>query len=124
MINSQDELLRAFVIIQALRKNIGEMNKNKIQETFVNEYHTALDKLINLGIDVVEFKIPSSEITTIPAPSIITIQPGQSMPKGPYTKEKYVERTFFLTKIDAVLGYFEFLTSPEKKRIGFHKPEK
>ncbi len=38
-----------------------------------------------------------------------------------YSEEKYVERTYILTKLDAILGYFEIITSEKPRRIGFSK---
>jgi len=39
-----------------------------------------------------------------------------------YSKEKYVDRAFMLTKLDAILSYFEIITSEKPRRIGFTKP--
>jgi hypothetical protein len=118
--NSQDELTRAYAILQSLRKNIGDINNIKIEETYVKEYHTALSKLISIGIDVSEFEIPSSEITSIPVAHIVTIQPGQSIPRGPLTKEKYVDKKYLLMKIDTVLNYLEIILSEKPKRMGYN----
>jgi hypothetical protein len=40
-----------------------------------------------------------------------------------YSEEKYIEKSYILTKVDALLGYFEILTSPEPKKMGFHRSE-
>ena len=34
-----------------------------------------------------------------------------------------VNKTYFLTKIDAVLGYFEIIISEKPRKIGFSRPE-
>ena len=42
-----------------------------------------------------------------------------------YSKERYVDRNFLMSKIDAVLGYLMFITTkPDEpqKQIGFRKP--
>ena len=118
--NSQDEIVRAYAILQALRKNIDQITKNSIEETYVNEFHSALDKLTSIGIDVSEFHIPDSELTPIPDPTIVPVTyPGESGRQTRYTKEKYLDKQYFLMKIDSVLGYFERITSPEPKRAGF-----
>ena len=114
--SSQDEIIRAYMLLKSLRKNIE--NIVSIQENYVNEYHSILDKLeSNAGISLSEFRIPDSEIRQVSRSYI----PGGEQD---YSEEKYVARTFMFTKMDAVLGYFEFLTSPEPKRMGFRKPAK
>ena len=36
-------------------------------------------------------------------------------------EEKYSDKSYFLTKVDTVLGYFEIVTAEKPKRIGFVK---
>lgn len=105
--NNQDELIRAYAALSSLRKNIGAMKLDIVSDTYINEYHSILEKIKNIGIEVIDFYIPNS------LRQDYTFHPG----------EKHVERTYFLLKIDAVLGYFEIITSPELKKIGFRKQE-
>ena len=43
--NSQDELIRAYAILKALKERLEQINNYFIEETFMNEFHNALDKL-------------------------------------------------------------------------------
>ena len=119
MNNSQDELIRAYAILKSLRSNISQINSAVIKETFVSEFHDALEKLTSIGIDVSEFRIPDSQLARIRDSSIMVAGSSPII----YTKERYVDKTYFLTKMDAVLGYFDIIMSPEPKRMGFRKPE-
>ena len=121
MSNSQDELIRAYKVLSALQKRIEQMTRNNIQQIYINEYHQALDKLSGSEIDTSEFHIPESEITPIRTDIPVSIG---GIPSSPiYSREKYVQREYFLMKIDSVLGYLEIISSPEPKKIGFRKPE-
>lgn len=115
--NSQDELARAYAMLSSLRKNIGEMTAYNVPETYVSEFHSVLDRLGNIGIDVSEFRIPDSEV----APEITSWNTLNG--EATYSDEKYVERSFILTKLDAVLSYFEIITSEKPKKMGFSAPQ-
>jgi ABC-type lipoprotein release transport system permease subunit len=118
----QDELARAYARLSSLRKNIGDI-KYGIEEKYVFEYHGILDKFQYLGVDTSEFRIPDSEIAPI-VTSISTLT-FEDRPSGvTYSKEKYVDRSFFLIKLDAILGYFEITTSKEPRKIGYRTPDK
>ncbi len=110
--NSQDELVRAYATLSSLRKNTDQIHD--ITPIYVNEFHSVLAKLEGIGITVSEFRIPDSEIK--PRPSSINSLTGEVS----YTQERYVAKAYFLTKLDAILGYFEIITSEKPKRIGFH----
>lgn len=105
MSSNQDALIRVFTALSSLRKNIGSMKLDIVSEIYISEYHSILEKLKNIGIDITDFYIPDS------ARQEYTL----------YGDEKCTERTYFMTKIDAILGYFEIINSPEPKRIGFRK---
>jgi len=99
--NKQDELARAYAILSALRDNINKV-KYPIEEKFVYKYHSILDSLEKcIGKNLSEFRIPDSEIYLS------------------YGDERCVDRIYMLTNIDAVLSYFEIITSEKPKRIGF-----
>lgn len=117
--NSQDELARAYAILSALRKNIDKMTEYSIEEKYVKEFHNVLDKLESVGIETADFRIPDSMVK----PKITSSWMEGGISHHRYSDEKYVERTFILTKIDAILGYFEFKTSDKPKKMGFHKAE-
>lgn len=121
--NNQDTLARAFATLSSLQNNINQMTDNRILEKYVNEYHTVLDSLEGIGENVSEFRIPDSEIT--PRVTVIRTLTFSNEPKSgaDYSKEKYVDKSFILTKLDAILGYFEIITSDKPRRIGFRKDD-
>jgi hypothetical protein len=113
--SNQDRLVRAYATLSSLRKNIGEIATG-VRETYVHEFHRILDKLENIGIDVSEFRIPDSEVKR----RVVSV--GLQGPN--YSGEKYVDKAFILTKLDAILGYFEIITAEKPRGIGFHTPDK
>jgi len=117
--DKQDKLARAYATLKSLRNNIAEMTSNPT-EIFVKEFHTVLDKLEGIGKDISEFRIPDSAVQ--PRVMWRTSHMGGGESIG-YSEEKYVERAFLLTKLDAILGYFEIITSEKPRSIGFSKPE-
>lgn len=99
--NKQDKLARAYAMLQALRDNINKVGY-PIEEKFVHKYHSVLDSLEKcIGKNLSEFRISDSEIEPM------------------LTGEMCVDRISMLTNIDAVLSYFEIITSEKPKRIGF-----
>lgn len=114
--NKQDILIRAYAMLQSLRKNIDLIPSN-IEEKYVKEFHSALDRLQTIGIDVTEFRISDSEIK--PRLWSKNFDTGEKR----YSHEKYVDKPLILTKLDAILGYFEITTAEKPKTIGFHKPD-
>ena len=118
--NSQDELIRAYTTLKSLRNNIENMEKSNIEQSYVDDFHTALKRITDIGIDVIEYCIPVSEINPIEEARIVTVRPGELIPKGSYTKEKYVKKPYILTKIDSIIGYLEILISERPKSMGFN----
>ena len=116
--DNQDTLARAYATLKSLRNNIAEMTT--VRDTYVNEFHSVLIRLQSIGIGVSEFWIPNSEVAPI-VQSIQTLT-FDNRPSGPtYSEEKYVDKPYILTKIDAILGYFEIITAEKPRRIGFTK---
>ncbi len=108
----QEILKRAYTSISSLKEHLPDYHT--VQDKYVNQYHAALDKLASLGIDVEEFRIPPSELK----PQITSfnyLQPGQET----YSEHPEVERSFFMYKIDSLLGYFSLNDQSEGKSIGF-----
>lgn len=119
--DKNDELARAFATLSSLRKNIGQIATDHVLETYVIEYHAVLDRLEGIGIGVAEFRIPDSEVKPKVTSVVSYIRGGESHVS--YSEEKYVQRSFILTKIDAILGYFEIITSKKPRTIGFSPPD-
>ncbi|MBI2830704.1 MAG: hypothetical protein HYX79_00405 [Chloroflexi bacterium] len=118
--NSQDELVRAYAMLSSLRKNISQMTDRNVPEKYVADFHNVLDRLESIGIGVSEFRIPASEVK----PKVTDVSPVNNHGGGgghvSYSKEKYVDKYYLLTKLDALLGYIESITSEKPKQIGFH----
>jgi hypothetical protein len=94
------------------------MTESSVEEIYVKEYHSVLDKLKKIGIETVEFRVDDSLVKQRNTGGWKDFGSGETHTS--YSKEKYVERAFLLTKIDTVLGYFEILTSEKPKSIGFN----
>ena len=116
--NNQDAFARAYAMLSALRKNIDQaIMRHGVPETYVREYHTVLDRLENIKVEISEFRIPDSEFRISKSeisPTVI----NYGAPRG-----KYVFKAFILTKLDAILDYFEIITSEKPRKIGFHPPD-
>lgn len=116
MVNSQGKLARAYATLSSLRKNIDQEGYN-VPEKYVREYNATPDKLDGINIDTSEFRIPDSEVNPrITQSYFITSEKV-------YSEEKYVDKPYLLTKLDAILGYFKIITSDKPKRIGFSTPD-
>ena len=118
--NKQDEFKRACAILKSLRNNIAEMTG--VEEKYVHEFHTALDRLEGIGIGVSEFRIPDSEVKPLPGIS------GYVRGKKIFSSKETigVDRQFMLTKLDMVLDYLGSLASAKSekpKNIGFIKSD-
>jgi len=118
--NNQDELARAYAILTSLRKNIDQVTAYNIPEIYVNEFHTALDKLEAIGRDISEFRVPDSALKHRDTAASMYVRGKRISPYEP-SEEKYVDKLFILTQLDAVLGYFEIITSEKPRKIGFTK---
>ena len=120
--NKQDALARAYVMLSSLRKNIEQITA-LVPETYMNEFHSVLTKLEGMEIDVSEFRIPDSEINPR-VTSIHTLTFANSPKEGAdYSKERYVEKAFILTKMDAIIGYLKITTSKKPRKMGYPTPD-
>ena len=115
--NNQDTLARAYAMLQGLRNNVAMLDE--VEEVYAKEYHTMLDKLESVGIDVADFRIPTLEIKPR-----VNSQQFYSSPRITYSNEKYVPKPLLLAKLDAILKYFEITTSEKPRKIGFSPPDK
>jgi hypothetical protein len=82
-----------------------------VEETYVKEYHSILDRLERMGMDVAEFRVDASEIQ----PRVIS----SSLEGAKYSREKYVKTTLLLIKVESILGYFQLGSEEPKRTIGF-----
>jgi len=103
-----DSLLRAYTRLKGLKENLPE--NTIIPTNHINDYHNIIDSLeeeTNLSLS--EYRIPNTEINEYRMGTL-----------------EGCEKSFFMSKVDALLSYFE-LTYPseeEKTEIGFKPPNK
>lgn len=100
----RDKILRAYTRLKGIKDNLPE--ESFIRVHHVTDYHdiiTSLEK--ETGLSPSEFRIPETEIFE-----------NQLTIKG-------CLKSFFMSKLDALLSYFEFrFVSSEKPEIGFKSP--
>ncbi len=118
--NKQDQLVRAYTTLLALRKNIDSMTTNSILEKYVHKFHDVLDRLGGLDVDVTEYRVPDSELKHRDTAASMYVE-GERITQYKPSEEKYVDKPFILTQLDAILGYFEIITSEKPRGIGFNK---
>ncbi len=121
--SEQDVFARAYATLSSLRKNIDQMTdyRGQVTEKYVHEFHAVLDRLESIGIDVSDFRIPDNVVKPI---IVASFSSWDGEASNTYSDESYVDKSFILTKIDAILGYFEIITSEKPRNIGFSKPDK
>ena len=117
--SNTDKLLRAISLLTALRNNIKDLHEEgDLTESHVNQFHTILSTITFLGLKVNEFQIPESEVKHQIA--------SQSWSSGQrnirYTDEKFVRKSIFLTKLDGILNYLDYVSKEPKRSAGF-KPK-
>ena len=122
--NNQDARARAYATLSSLRKNIDQITLvHGVSETYVHEFQTVLDKLTGIGLDVSEFRIADSEVKRKITGRQTFVGGGSHENHVSYTNEKYVDKPLILTKLDAILGYFELTMSEKPRSIGFRTPD-
>ena len=92
--NVNDDRERAIASLRAIKDGL-QYNLCDIESPLIAEYHSALDKLEQTGIDVSDFRIPDPWIKGPDIPSMYSRLFG-----GPR-----VRRELFLIKLDSILQY-------------------
>lgn len=99
-IDSQETHRRVLVKLKSMRTHLE--GKSTINERYVSEYHTELQRLEDLGNDISEFRILQSDVK----PRVT----GSSSIHGTYySKEKYVAPALMLPILEAGISYIESL---------------
>ena len=118
-----EQLIKVYARLTSLKNNLP--TGYSIKEKYIKEYHeiiSIIEKLMEITLD--EFKVPENEIqyeVRSSWPSIPSL--GQKAGKT-YSKDRYCERAFLMSKLDALLSYFQIkYLSKEKHEIGFMPPE-
>jgi hypothetical protein len=107
-----DILRRAYSRLLALKQNLPK--SSSVEEKYVREYHAIIDSLEKEGFELTEFKISVSEVRN--RVTSYNYLSGEKM----YSDKRYVEKSFFASKLDALLGYFTLTIDDKKPSIGFH----
>jgi hypothetical protein len=95
--STQDTLKRSLAMLSSLRENIDKSEQSMIGEEYVTEFHASLETLEAIGVNVSQFRVPPSVIR----PKVW----GSDGRTTQYTREKYVQKPFLLTKLDAMIAY-------------------
>ncbi len=107
----QDVLRRAYATLLSLKKNLPD--HVYIHEKYVHEFHRILRSLEEQDFSLEEFRIPAAEVRKRLAS--INAMTGEET----YSDDNSVERPIFMTKLDALLGYFSIVVDDRKPTIGF-----
>lgn len=113
-IDPGDALARAYSRLVSLRDSLSAHTDPVLGEAYPTEFHGALDRLQEAGLDVAEFRVPDSALHRSSSSS--NYMTGA---RGPVSV--YVPRTLLLAKCGAVVGYFEMSSSDPKRPLGFRK---
>lgn len=116
---NQDVILRAYAVLSSLRRNIDQPSITEygsVKSSYVDEFHSVLKSLEEIGMNVSQFYIPHSEIE----PRL----EFSSLEGDTYSKDRYVRKSYLLTKLDASLMYFDMKTAKPRQPIGFSPPSK
>ena len=108
---NQEFILQSFVILKSLRDNIKKEDQYT-HEKYVEEYHKILDELKNGGHSLERFEISGDELEYLPS----SYSPGTGTK---YHSYRSVETQMLLTKLDAVLLFFQILNERPEQTIGF-----
>jgi len=105
MVLDEDKILRAYTRLKGIKNNLPE--EELIPWYHIRDYHEIIDSLEKeTSFTLPEFRIPETEIKT-------------------FGKIEGCVNSFFMSKLDALLSYFEFKYLSEKKiEIGFKPPNK
>ena len=113
---NMDKILRIYSRLVALQKNLP--STVSINEKYVKEYNAIVNELENVSqSELFEFKILDSQAERMV--TSVNYRTGDTN----YSNERYCEKNYMLSKMEALIGYFNFrYFSEEKINIGF-KPQ-
>ncbi|MCX6832866.1 MAG: hypothetical protein NT028_12190 [candidate division Zixibacteria bacterium] len=112
MERNPDRLMQAYARLKAFRDHVEQL---AISELYVKEYHAILDEIAELGYEIDKFRIPVEMLTRKLSSSNYLTGAEQ------YSKELYVEKAFFMMKLDGLLYCFRPSTQEPPTSIGFHQ---
>jgi len=86
--NAKRQYKHALAILASLKQNVGQLG-GLAEEKYVNEFNSALDKLIGTGVEISEFRIPTSELRQ----KVTSSRWDSGGDHRTYSKEKYVDKS-------------------------------
>jgi len=108
-----DQLIRAISLLTALRDSIKDAKEhNDLSDSHVIEFHSRLADIQSMNIDTTEFLIPDSQVK----PEVRAVSVEGTVR---YSEEKYVRKSIFLTKLNGILTYLNYILKEPDKTIGF-----
>ena len=111
-----DKLIRAISLLTALRSATKDAKEyNDLSDSHVSQLHTTLSTISDMDIDITEFRIPDSELK----PKALFSIAGNTS----YSTEKYVRKSIFLTKLDGIINYLQYILEEPKRSAGFKPKE-
>jgi len=110
-----DEIAKAYTLLSSIKANAP--NNFAVDQSWVDDFHAALAQVEKAtGLSLQEFRIPDADMHRETAGG--NYLTGETY----YSGRTVVERSRFMMKVDAVLGYFSLQKDrPTKGQIGFSK---
>ncbi|MBI2069017.1 MAG: hypothetical protein HYT79_00300 [Elusimicrobia bacterium] len=109
-----DEIARSYSLLSSLKNNIP--NAFEVEERWVSQYNAAIEKIEKvIGADLSEFKILSSDLYR-------SVSSSSFNGDVSYSPGLWCEKSVLMHKLDAILTYFSFHQTSQKRQIGFDLP--
>jgi hypothetical protein len=110
-----DDIVKAFALLSSLKQHIP--NNYEVDQSWVDDFHKALQQIETAtGTSLQEFHVSQQELKREVSSSNYldgTVD---------YSGRMVVERSRLLLKVDAVLGFFQYVKDkPAKGKLGFSK---
>ncbi len=117
--DNNDEIIRSYSRLTSLKENIANEKSIIVDEKYILDYHDILNKLSQITeSNLDEFRIPNCELKPSQVGGHYDDETGEIDVQ--YSQERYCEKTYFFSKLDALLSYFSIkYLSEEKRTIGF-----
>lgn len=117
--DQSDEIIRSYSRLTSLKENLSADKSIFVEEKYILDYHEILNKLSQIaGSNLNEFQIPNCELKPTQVGGHYDDETGEIDVQ--YSQERYCGKTYFFSKLDALLSYFSMkYFSEEKRKIGF-----
>jgi len=109
----QNEFQKAYANLSAIKNNVK--GSGHVYLNYIELYHKEIDRLIGLSFDIIEYKIPDTEIED-EISSMTYYDMGQGTDTE-YSGKRFVNERYFMTKMEALMNLFQIKGADFK--IGF-----